>query len=174
MHHIFLSSGRRSIYNSLSRSYHLHLISHQQMRNESLICHHVGNFFFPLELSFQVWHFLQVLMGRFSLQVFIRSVAIVFVHCITQHPFKMACKELEVKTPSFPSSHKVHQRDFWRDHLLLKLKFCLFHSIWLVSKDIICNNLDFHVSSVRSCLLSFSEHVLLLPWWNFLSLRDGL
>jgi len=45
MHHIFLSSGRECIYNLLSRSYHLHLISHQQIGNESLICQHVGNFF---------------------------------------------------------------------------------------------------------------------------------
>lgn len=45
MRHIFLSSGRRSIHNRLSRSYHLYLISHQQMGNESLICQHVGNFF---------------------------------------------------------------------------------------------------------------------------------
>lgn len=66
MCHIFLSLGRGSIHNHLSRSYHLYLISHQQMGYESLICQHVGNFFFPLELSFQVWHFLQVFMGRFS------------------------------------------------------------------------------------------------------------
>lgn len=45
MPYIFLSSGRQSIYNHLSSSYHLHLTSQQQMENESLIHQYVDNFF---------------------------------------------------------------------------------------------------------------------------------
>ena len=129
--------------------------------------------FFPLELSFQVWHFSQVLMGRSSFQVFICSVAMGFVYCITQCPFEMACKELEVKTPWFPSSHKVQQRDYWKGWLLLKLEVCLFCSIWPVSNNVTCTQLDFHIRSVRACLLPFSEHAPFLLRWNFLSVRDG-
>lgn len=51
-------------------------------------------------------------MGRFSFQLFIRFMAMGFVYCITQHPFEMAGKELEVKTPSFPSNHKVQQKNY--------------------------------------------------------------
>lgn len=69
-------------------------------------------FFFPLGSFLPNLTFIAgKLMGRFLLQVFIHSVAVAFIYCITQHPFKMAWKELEVTTPSFSSSHNMHQRD---------------------------------------------------------------